>query len=126
MNNSHILKQYTTQLKKIDAEIEGLKLESSRISKEMAQKYKTKEDLLKKIDSLSKSDKIVISEHAVLRYCERVLGLNLDEISKQILNEDVLQLVTRLDYGNGEYPSKNNEGSKFKIVLKNNVIVTII
>ena len=125
-NNTHLLKIFLTQLKKVESEIEGLKLESSQVNKQLTQKYKLKEELEEKISSISRSDQeIIISEHAILRYFERVLGFDLETFKKLILNDGVMELIEKLDRGNGEYPSTSVEGQKFKILLKDNVIVTI-
>lgn len=64
---------------------------------------------------------MIVSEHAIIRYIERVLGISIDEISQKILGNEIEKQIETL--GNGTYPINDNE---FKIVVKDNVVVTII
>jgi hypothetical protein len=65
------------------------------------------------------SQRIVVSEHAILRYLERVRGIDLDDIKKEILPEHVEAQVRTL--GNGTYPV----GQTHKARVQNNVITTV-
>lgn len=123
--NSNIQKHQTrkeleSQLKKQLGDVEGLKTELNNKRAEL----KTKEDIVKnlrdKINQLNLSNQTPsVSEHALVRYFERVKGFNMEEIKKEILNDKVLKLMDVLG-SNGEYPSES-----CKLVVKNNVVVTI-
>jgi hypothetical protein len=123
VEKSHLLKQYESQMAKLKAEISALENNIAQMRKELSLKYRLKSELLAKIQNLQQPNEIVVSEHAVLRYLERVQGIGLDEIRKKILTSSVVDLIDKLEAGNGQYPVK--EGG-FSIRLKDNVIVTII
>lgn len=65
--------------------------------------------------------KLTVSEHAIIRYVERVLGINIEDIENKILNQTTCHLVEEL--GNGRYPCNNG---KFMIVVKDGCVVTVI
>lgn len=60
------------------------------------------------------------SAHAVLRYLERKLGINLDEIRAEILNEQILAQIEQ--FGSGKFPLDGG----LKAVVKQNVVVSVI
>ena len=78
------------------------------------------EKLLNEIKSLSKQE-VIVSEHAVLRYLERVKGIDLNSIKKEILSDYTLKFIEKLK-GNGVFP--NEKG--FSLKVKDNVVITII
>lgn len=63
---------------------------------------------------------IDVSDHAILRYCERVLGLDVDTIKKQIATEGLSKANSCL--GDEKYPI----GHDMHAVIKNNVVVSIV
>jgi len=65
------------------------------------------------------SEEIIISEHAMLRYIERALGVDLDAMKKEILTEALIAGVAFCR--SGKFPIKDG----IKAVVKNNVVVTI-
>lgn len=116
IKNSHKLKQSISEktvveleLKKIDKEIN----EYTESKLELIAKHK---GILKKINGLQKD--IVVSEHAILRYFERILGYDLEDIKAKILTEDVIKAHTI--FKNGTFPM-----DKGKATIKNNVVITI-
>lgn len=62
-----------------------------------------------------------LSDHAILRYFERVIGINVDAVHKEVLTDDVKALIDTLG-GSGKIPNENG----FSLVLKDNVVVTIV
>lgn len=71
----------------------------------------------KQISELTKD--FTVSEHALIRYCEKKYNINLNEISKEILDSESLHKYNTL--GNGEYPLKDG----LKMIVKDKIIVTI-
>ena len=67
-----------------------------------------------------------ITEHALLRYFERVLGFNIEDIKKKITPETTIQQVKEL--GDGEYPIKDlySIDNPFSIIVKNNNVITVL
>ncbi len=123
MNDTHILKQYNTQLSKIEADISVLKSELKIKNEELDSKKRSLKNLHLKIQELKTSKKLIISEHALLRYFERVLGFNLEDIQGKILTDSVSSLIEKLGTNSGQYPVK--EGG-FSIVIKDRTVVTIV
>jgi chromosome segregation ATPase len=120
MNNVRQIKQLQSQLNTISADVSALKMDVSNKQKELNQKRKTIEQLKKTIESLKHNGEIKVSEHAILRYLERVKGLDVSEIEKEILTQDVLGLIEKLG-GSGKYPV-----NEFQIVMKDYTVTTVI
>jgi len=62
---------------------------------------------------------IIVSEHAILRYLERVGKLDIESVQKQILTKEVENQIGILN-GNGKISIDG-----YTIVIKNSVITTI-
>jgi hypothetical protein len=88
--------------------------------REVSQKKYAIDVLKEQIFKMNNKKSIKVSEHAILRYLERISGLEIDNIEKLILNDEVLDMINKLG-GNGAYPT-----NEFKVVLKNYVVTTII
>jgi aspartate ammonia-lyase len=63
----------------------------------------------------------VITEHAFLRYFERVLGHDLEAIKQTILPPETVAQIQSL--GNGVYPVKG--AVPFRVRVQNNTVVTV-
>jgi len=87
------------------AEMKALRSEISEIEKEM---YK-------------KNLEYTVSEHALLRFCERVHNVDLEELSGQIMTEGLRNAISEM--GDGKYPLPNNPG--FRAVVRDKIIVTV-
>lgn len=107
-------KTLETKRNLIIKEVEEKQQEASKLKKDMGQ-------IKQQIDNLkSKSDgKVIVSEHSLLRYIERVLGIDLKEIEDKILSDEDKQTVSAL--GNCTYPKDG-----FKLKIKDGTVVTII
>lgn len=115
------LKSYNTQKKKIKNDLVLLKSEKTNLNKEIELKEKRLTEINNSIKKLT-NDNIIVSEHAVLRYLERVEGINISEIKEKILNNDLINMYKTL--GNGTYPI--NRSNNNKAIIKNNIVITII
>lgn len=67
----------------------------------------------------AKKPGIIVTEHAMLRFIERILGISLDEIKERILPPDVVALIDKM--GDGKFP--HPEGGR--LVVKNGTVVTV-
>jgi hypothetical protein len=65
------------------------------------------------------SDVLVVSDHAIIRYMERKLGLNLDDLRKEISD---INLEAYAQLGDGNYPLQAHDA---RAVVKDGVIVTV-
>ena len=68
-----------------------------------------------------KQKEIRVSDHALLRYLERNLGLNFSETKKKILTQKLTLAIEKL--GDGEFPLM--DGTQMVAVVRNRTIVTI-
>lgn len=118
------LKELNTLLKKVMSEAEVLRLDISNKQKELNNKNSSIKEIQNKINSFGIENKIPsISEHAILRYLERVKGMDLKSIEQEMkdkmFDEKTLQLISQLG-PSGTYPN-----GEFQIIMKNNVVVTV-
>lgn len=118
--NPHELKQLLVRITKKKADVEAKLI----ASKESAREYSIADSELRKLEDEYKKElegqkEIIITEHAYLRYFERVLGYDLDEVRGDILEHRVEQMINNLK--TGKFPHRE----KFRLVVKNRVIVTI-
>ena len=114
------LKGYKTQLEKVNGEISVIKNLISDKQKELNEKKKLVTSLESKISKIECNGKIHISEHAIIRYFERVLDFDIELVKKEILSNELLTLIEFSGNANGKYPFKDG-----RVVLKNSTIVTI-
>jgi predicted nuclease with TOPRIM domain len=112
------LKQIQSQLNQLSGDAEALKIEVAAKQKEYQQKLEAVRRLKKEISKLD-DETLKVSEHAIVRYFERVKGFDILEIEKEILSESVIKLVEQLG-GNGSYPNES-----FSVVMINYTVTTV-
>ena len=120
MKQARKIKGLKSQLKILQGDAEALKTEIANKQRELDTKLKNVKKLSDEIRKFERGSKLRVSEHAILRYFERVKGYDLSEIEDEILSKDVIELVEKLG-GNGGYPNKN-----FKVMMKNYTVTTVI
>jgi hypothetical protein len=122
MNNSHTLKGLESQLARLESDLATCKsiIREKNIELNAIQKNISKvKDL---IESLTINEELIVSEHAVLRYLERVQGQKIEDIQSEILTDTFKKLAKTL--GDGKIPLDKHPG--FSAIIKNGIIVTII
>jgi hypothetical protein len=105
--------------KKIQEEVSIIDKEINRLKEERQIKVNRINQIQTEIKNLLPKD-VQITEHALLRYCQRILGIDVEQIKSKLLSKNVKQIISVL--GNGEFPVDD----KTTIVVKNNAIVTVI
>lgn len=114
------LKRLITQRGELEAEIESLNQRRSIIDHDINRRKSDLRNIHDQIASLKALEKgIVVSEHAILRYLERVCGIDMEKIKQEILPESTQRMVMTL--GNGTYPA-----SSHKVKIKDGVAITVI
>jgi hypothetical protein len=103
----------------MSAELTAIKIEIANRQKEFSLKQKIIAELEQEIKKLDSPTDLTVSEHAYLRYFERVKGYDLEEIKNEILSDTVLALVEKLG-GSGLFPNGD-----YRVVIRNNVVITI-
>lgn len=113
-------KQLQSQLNNMLADAEALKIEVANKQREYNQKIQTIKKLKDEMSKLNNNKSLKISEHAIVRYFERVKGFDITQVEKEILSDKVLKMVDTLG-GTGTYP---NDG--FSVKMKNYMVTTIV
>ena len=112
------IKSIQTMIAKTQLEIDNLKAQQRSIGESMKlsrlQKYEEELQSLKQ-----RSKEIIVSEHAILRYLERVYKLDTNKLYEEIVTVELKNNYAKL--GNGSY---SIDSCMVKIV--DNVVVTIL
>jgi predicted nuclease with TOPRIM domain len=85
---------------------------------ESAKRARELEKQIKLLEEAAKKKEPVVSEHAMLRYLERVRGVDMEEVKQQILTEQLCEWIQTV--GSGIFP-----GDQFKVRVRNGVVVTL-
>lgn len=92
---------------------------------QLEQRYKQKFHELSKLqnqmDNIRRSRKLPLTDHALVRYMERILNINPEDVHKKIVTPQLVQYHTTL--GDGTFPIGV---SNIRAVIKNGIIVTIL
>jgi hypothetical protein len=120
--------QKSTEMKRIGTRIsthrnalEELRQEQSALKRKILeedQKLKKAQEAERKLRE--ESVEPIVSEHALLRYMERVMCIDLDQIRKDILSEPILEYINK--FGSGTFP--DNKG-RFRVKVKKRTVVTV-
>ena len=113
------LKKLQSLLIKQKSEIDLIKRERQLINERLSVAERNLRNTEEELKKLKTGNKIIVSEHAVLRYLERTMELDLKAVENEILSEQVVSQYKTL--GNGKYPVSNG----CKAVIKDNVVLTI-
>lgn len=85
IERSKMFKDYNIAEQKLVGRINMLKERQESNDEFLQQAQEQLKDLRSKRKALGFEHEIIITEHAMLRYCERYLGINMDEVHKNIL-----------------------------------------
>lgn len=99
--------------------MQQLALSAKAAQKEHAKAQQQLETVKKDIN-LATDTEPTVTEHAIIRYLERVMGLDLDNIRNEILSPEVATQIKAL--GGGKYPI----GDGHKAVVKGMAVVSIV
>lgn len=117
------LKMLRKMIAELSCEVDDLKVRQSEIQKEAHVKQKKLQELIieeKKLTEDPATKEVDITDHAVLRFMERVMKVDLQEIKKQMLPDAVKNQIETL--GNGRYPISSNA----YVIIKNGSAVSVI
>lgn len=117
MANPRELKQLQVQLAKAEAEHEAAREEMKQVQRKQALAVTRCKELREKIAPLGEKG-IIVTEHALLRYFERVLGYNLEAIETGLITPEVRAVAK--EFRNGVVPSVG-----CRLVFKEGVVVTL-
>lgn len=113
---SKLKSKYEKQKIGVSSRKAHIKEQQQLLAVELNQCKETKSEL----DGMKMPLNPVASHHAIMRYAERVLKLiNPQEIAEKILTPEIVEMIK--EGGDGHYINDN-----FKVVVKNNVVTTIL
>jgi predicted nuclease with TOPRIM domain len=118
MKNQHELKELQVRLTKLQVEIKNLEKDKSYIINEIIDKKNKLNSLRQKIKNLTIKEPI-ISEHAMLRYIERIMNINLDDIANRILTKENLEIIKLT--GNCKIKSEGIE-----LIVKDSCVISVL
>lgn len=120
MSIDGVIKGVKAQIDTLQAEIEITKNKISQLQREQTTKTKQIAVLKQKLKSTSEKTTLTLSDHAIVRYLERVKGIDIEAAKSEILNEDVIKMVKTLG-GKGKFPIGSHQ-----LVINNYTISTIL
>lgn len=118
MKNAHELKALQVRSNQLILTIDSLTQEKQKMDKEIAHKKNELKQLVEKINNFTKSSPIV-TEHAMLRYIERVMGVDLEKITNDILTE---QNIKTIEFA-GSCRIKSNS---VEFIVKDRKVISVI
>ncbi len=119
--SSQQIRQLESEKSDIEVEIDGIHRSIDERNKRAAELRLRLRDVDKEISDIRKSQEdIVVTDHAFLRYLERAMGIEVDELKEQMVPDNVEITMKRM--GSGKYPL----GNGLHAVVKGNTIVTVV
>jgi hypothetical protein len=115
------LKHLQTQISESSTALQCLEKERLAICEKIQREKGILESLKSKIKQFQGGSGIVVSEHAILRFIERVYGLNMEEAKALILPKEIVPLIEKLGR-NGDFPVNDTH----RVRVKNGIVVTIL
>lgn len=116
------LKYLTRRLEDAKSALRVLKDERSELDNKIRKEQETVTRLDKEIGRLKSSNTgkaAIVSEHALLRYFERVLNFDLDKIKRDLMPEGVEKAIKTM--GSGTFPTTTH-----RLKVKNGIVVTVL
>ena len=110
IKKSNELKYLQTQRQKLVSQREILKKVTKEKQDELTSLNSKIKNIDERLEKLISGNEIIFSEHAIIRYIERVLGINLTDIKAKILTEsekdECMQMGGNLTYKKEDFTVK--------------------
>jgi chromosome segregation ATPase len=121
MGSEHVeLKQLVVRQDQVSRRLAALREEMSALGKRMTADQKELQQINESIEKLKLATAaVVVSEHAILRYLERVKGVDIEATKKEILPEKVHEQIKVL--GNGVFPAGSHSCK-----VRDGVVITVL
>lgn len=120
MDKTRRLKGLRSQVSTLETDVGLLKGEIASKQRSLEVKMNEIKRLKEEMKKIDDTTQIKVSEHAMLRYLERVHGLDLKNAEETIVTDKLKSMVDTLG-GSGTYPIDG-----FQVVMKNYTITTVI
>ena len=115
------VKRNLKKIKTLEEALAKCKQESSKLNRKIQTLLDEIRNLQDRNNELRNST-LTVTEHAVIRYLERVEGLDVQAIKNKLATEELQKQVSVL--GGGEYPV-NIDGNRVKVVVRNFKVITV-
>jgi predicted nuclease with TOPRIM domain len=122
MRDSHAkIKELESRLVREKQALSSLKSERSSLERDIASRQNRIRRLTDDLERVKKtSDKVVVSEHAILRYLERVEGLDIEDVKRKMVSNSAEKQIKNL--GSGIFPV----GASHKLRVRKGYVVTVL
>ena len=119
INSTQEIKSINTQIKQLESNLNALN-EDVKTKQKAASAMSNRVAALKEklLHIQTHTSRPIISEHALLRYLERVKGVDMEELKNEILDNNT---VSQIKFAGSCSIKKEN----YTLVVKNNTILTI-
>lgn len=116
------LKQLQSRRDKLEVQLPEVRRAANESQRSLVKHEKQLREVKERIADIEEASKeLVVSEHALLRYLERVKGVDLEEIKQEMLTNKTQELFETL--GPGKYPI---EGASARLVVKGSTVVSVV
>ena len=126
------LKSLQVKRSKIQGDLDDIRKTLKELETRMVEREKALSQIQQELNELADSNPVV-SEHALLRYVERVLGINLKEAEKDIMSKENLEIINQLSSGKipfmqlrVQFTARVVVKKDLVLVVKNKTVITII
>lgn len=113
------IKKLFTRKRRLKEELNAISDEKFALTREETLKRQELNKINKKLDNARKGE-LIVTEHAVVRYMERIKHLPMAEIKELIVPPETKAMIER--FGSGKFPA----GGTHHVVVKNNMVLTVI
>jgi len=120
LKSQQTIKNIKSQLTIAKANREDLKVQSIKLQQDLAAQDQHIGRLETVLERHNGNKKVFVTEHAMIRYIQRIMEIDLEELKKTILPEGIKKQIEMLG-GNGKFPT-----DKCIVVAQNNAITTVL
>ena len=122
MRDSHAkIKELESRLVRQKQALSSLRSERNTIDREIASREARTRNLKNQLETVRKTaDNVIVSEHAILRYLERVEGVNIEDIKRRMVSSSAEKQIKSL--GSGIFPV----GESHKLRVRKGFVVTVL
>jgi predicted RNase H-like nuclease (RuvC/YqgF family) len=108
------------RIAEIEERLSSLREQDKNLRKQIREEERRLLTAKEKLERLTKkAEEPILTDHALVRYLERVKGIDIAQMKKEILNDKLRELIGTL--GNGKFPCDG-----FTAIVKDNQVITIL
>lgn len=119
-SRSHKARQLRSQHARAKADIATITGKIGALERDLKAKRNGLAKIEAQLEKLEAEAAVKVTDHAVIRYLERVQGLDVAAVRRQILHPSVIEAVATLG-GNGSYPHPDG----YVLKMASGVVVTV-